>query len=119
MVGKIVQHARYGQGVVRTYEAPYMQVYFESEHMEKRFAYPQAFERFLRFEDSEAQAQADNAIAVIQAEQNRKQEAYSLAVRQREAAMAEARKAELKAKRAAAAKKAAGTRAANRQARKA
>jgi len=116
LVGKIVQHTRYGKGVIREFEHPYMKILFEEMGIEKRFSYPMVFESFLRFEDAECQAQAEEAIAAVRADESRKAEAQSLALRQKEAAMMEAHKAELKAKRAAAAKKAAGTRAANKKA---
>lgn len=118
MVGKIVQHSRYGQGIIREYDAPYMKISFEAVHIEKRFAYPLVFDGFLRFEDSEAQAQAEAAISAIREEEDRKAEAHTLAIKQREQVMLEAHKAELKAKRVAAAKKAAGTRAASRKTKK-
>lgn len=119
MVGKIVQHSRYGQGVILEYNDPYMKIHFERAQVEKRFVYPLAFERFLRFEDHDAQTNAEEAVTAIRAEENRKAEAHVLAIKQREAAMMESHKEEMKARRAAAAKKAAGTRAANRQMKKA
>lgn len=118
MVGKIVQHSRYGQGVIREYKDPYMMICFEDVQIEKRFAYPLVFDRFLRFEDPEAQAQAEADISAVREEEDRKAQAHTLVIKQREQAMMEAHKAEIKAKRTAAAKKAAGTRAAGRQAKK-
>ena len=115
MIGKIVKHTRYGRGEVRACEQSYLKIVFEDAGDEKEFAYPLAFERFLKFEDADCQAAAEAQIAEIRRESSRRNEAQALVIRQRELAMLEAHREEQKAKRAAAAKKAAATRASRRK----
>lgn len=119
MVGKIVRHIRFGKGVIDEYTEPHLTVRFEENGIEKRFSYPLVFERFLHFEDVGCQAQAEEAIAAIRADESREAEAKALALRQKEETLLEAHRAEVKARRAAAAKKATVTRAANKKAAKA
>lgn len=115
MVGKIVRHIRFGQGVITEYAEPYLRVRFEESGIEKRFSYPLIFEKFLHFEDAGCQVLAEEAIAAIRADKSRKAEAKALAFRQKETALMEAHQAEVKARRAAAVKKAAVTRAAKKK----
>ena len=116
MVGKIVRHSRFGKGVILEYSAPYLKVRFEDSGVEKRFSYPLACESFLCFEDGGLQTKAEEAIAAIRAEEAQKAQAQALAIRQKEQALVEAHRAEVKARRAAAAKKASATRTAGRKA---
>ena len=115
MVGKIVRHSRFGKGVILEYSEPYLKVRFEDSGIEKRFSYPLICESFLCFEDDVLQRQAEEAIAAIRTEKKRKDDAQTLAFRQKEEALAEARRAEVRARRTAAAKKASVTRAAGRK----
>ena len=59
MTGEIVEHVRFGRGVVTAFEPPRIDVRFDSEcDRVRRFAYPAATARFLRFENPAAAEQA-------------------------------------------------------------
>ena len=57
MLGQIVTHTRFGRGRVTAFDPPRMAITFNDGTV-KVFAYPQAVEKFIRFEDAEAQSRA-------------------------------------------------------------
>ena len=57
MLGQIVTHTRFGRGKVTAFDPPRMAVTFDDGAI-KAFAYPQAVEKFIRFEDAKAQSRA-------------------------------------------------------------
>lgn len=116
MVGKIVSHIRFGRGEIIEYNAPRLKVRFEeSAAGEKQFDYPQAFERFLRFEDASMHACLERDLESIRQAAHERGLAQVAASRLREIELMEIRKAEQKAKRAASARKAAAARSAARK----
>ena len=58
MLGQIITHTRFGRGIVTAFNPPRMEVTFD-DGATKAFAYPQAVERFIRFEDPGAMARAN------------------------------------------------------------
>ena len=50
MLGEIVTHTRFGSGKVTAFDPPRMEVTFDDGSV-RTFAYPQAVERFIRFEN--------------------------------------------------------------------
>ncbi|MGX8706152.1 MAG: hypothetical protein ACSW8J_06205 [bacterium] len=58
MVGKQVEHIRFGQGVVTAFAPPRLDVRFEGEAQDRRFSYPAVTSRFLRFIDADAARRA-------------------------------------------------------------
>ena len=59
MVGEIVEHVRFGRGVVTGFEPPHIDICFDAEpSRSRRFSDPDAATRFLRFERAEAGARA-------------------------------------------------------------
>ena len=59
MLGEIVTHTRFGSGKVTAFAPPRMEVTFDDGTV-KAFPYPQAVERFLRFESPQAMERALN-----------------------------------------------------------
>lgn len=58
MVGEVVTHVRFGRGIVTAFTAPRIEIAFDDGAV-KTFAYPLSAKRFLRFERTEAQRQAE------------------------------------------------------------
>ena len=72
MLGQIVTHTRFGRGKVTAFNPPRMEVAFD-DGATRAFAYPQAVERFIRFESPDAQDRArrdreQNAVVAQEAE---------------------------------------------------
>jgi len=59
MLGEPVTHTRFGSGKVTAFDPPHMEVTFHDGTM-KAFPYPQAVERFLRFENPQTMQRALN-----------------------------------------------------------
>jgi len=57
MIGEIVNHVRFGRGRVTAFAPPRIEITFEGDVV-RAFAYPQAVERFLRFEREDARQRA-------------------------------------------------------------
>lgn len=49
--GAAVSHARFGKGTIKSVEERYFTVEFDTDHVEKTFQYPDAFEKFIKAED--------------------------------------------------------------------
>ena len=63
MIGKTVWHKAFGRGEICGMDSEYIQISFEKEEIDnKKFAYPEAFRSFLRFEDTELQKQAESTL---------------------------------------------------------
>lgn len=108
MVGEIVEHARFGRGTVTVFDPPRMEIRFDSDGGEaRRFSYPAAAARFIRFINPEAAQRAredlENSDALARQEMLKQIEAN----RQREERISEERMESLRRKRSDAAKKAA------------
>ena len=52
IVGEKVIHKAFGKGIVIDYKEDHISVYFSKTTDEKKFVYPDAFEKFLAFESS-------------------------------------------------------------------
>ncbi|MGM9972791.1 MAG: hypothetical protein ACI33K_01945 [Clostridiaceae bacterium] len=106
MIGKTVWHKAFGRGEICEMDSSYIQISFEKEEVDnKKFAYPEAFRSFLKFEDSELQKQVESDLGEtdrIEREEKllEKQESEKIQVEE-----AELKAKALKEKRAAAAKK--------------
>ena len=106
MTGERVSHIRYGDGTVSAFCPPYIDIQFDDEPFRlRRFAYPAAFGKFLRFIDPRAaeRVQADLSLAEAERQQAALERAETLV--RREAELAGLRREQLQAKRSAAAKK--------------
>ena len=107
MVGEIVEHVRYGRGVVTGFEATRISVRFDADAMERRFAYPVAVERFLKFERPEAADRARRDMASSRACKLKSDQERSEAKRRRDEAEAALRMELMRKKRVDAARQAA------------
>jgi len=85
MVGEIVEHARFGRGTVTAFEPPRLEVRFDADpEQTRRFSYPAAAAKFIRFVDPGAAQRAMDDLAASSAllrqealqkiEQNRRRE---------------------------------------------
>lgn len=72
MLNETVRHIRYGVGKVVNAEAGHISVVFDREEETKQFCYPDAFDRYLCFEDPELQKEAESALEA--ARRKRKEE---------------------------------------------
>ena len=61
LLHETVRHNRFGTGTVTSFDGRVLVVSFESAG-ERSFSYPSAFGQFLRAENAEIQAEAENAI---------------------------------------------------------
>lgn len=80
LVGKTVIHKTLGAGKITSFDGKHIGVLLEKAG-EKTFQYPNAFDKFLRFEDSTAQEQAAKLIEEADAE---KKAAYEAKKKERE-----------------------------------
>ena len=74
-------HVRFGKGRVTGFTPPRIEVTFEDGAV-RTFAYPQAVERFLSFENSEVQAQADRDLEQSEVAERQRELSRLLARRQ-------------------------------------
>lgn len=76
--GKVVEHKKYGKGLIENIDESYLVVNFKDADKISTFVYPDAFEKFIVFEDKDIQAVANKHLRVhklVVAQQNkRKQE---------------------------------------------
>jgi hypothetical protein len=73
--GKCVTHPRFGDGVIKSCENGMLQIVF-GEYGARNFHYPEAFERFLRTEDGELEAEVAQDLSAFR----KTQEAQNLRV---------------------------------------
>ena len=71
IIGEKVIHKVFGNGIVTDCKEDHISVYFNKIIDEKKFIYPDAFEKFLAFESSDLQ---DWALAVLTEKNKRRQE---------------------------------------------
>ena len=71
IVGEKVIHKVFGKGIVIDYKDDHISVYFNKITDEKKFVYPDAFEKFLTFESSDLQ---DRALAILSEKNKKRQE---------------------------------------------
>ena len=107
MVGQVVEHVRFGRGVVTGFEPPRMEVRFDGEDAPRRFSYPGVVSNFLRFTDPDAARRARSDLDAADVLDQQAVMAKIAANRQREEAIVERRLEALRKKRTDAAKKAA------------
>lgn len=76
LVGQVVQHVTFGTGVISKQSDRFILVDFEQG--QKRFAYPNAFSRFLTLQDTDMQKQAsDSCEQALQDRQAHKQKVWA------------------------------------------
>ena len=109
MVGELVSHIRFGSGKVTAFEPPHIEVTFE-EGAVKTFVYPQAVDRFIRFEAEEARQRAARDLELARNLERESAQARLTADRQRAEEAARQRMEQLHEKRVAAARRTAARR---------
>ena len=62
LIGKKVQHNKFGEGLITEQDASYVSVKFMSEPETKRFQYPSCFKTFLKLLDADAAVKTDEAV---------------------------------------------------------
>ena len=107
MVGQIVEHIRFGRGVVTGFEPPRLEVRFDGEEAPRRFSYPGVTSKFLRFTDPEAARRARSDLEAASVLTQQEVMAKIEANRRREEQIATMRMEALRKKRTDAARKAA------------
>jgi len=66
MLNSIVMHSKYGKGTIISIDDKYIKVSFESHNQLKKFIYPDSFEKYLIFIESELQKSAIRDYCIIQ-----------------------------------------------------
>ena len=66
-----VRHVKFGQGNVIECDGVHIKVIFELQNLEKTFAYPGVFDKFLVFESNGLQEETDRKLADIRTEQKK------------------------------------------------
>ena len=63
IIGEKVKHISFGKGIITNTEGDYISAYFDQIDAEKKFLYPESFEKFLAFESVKLQEEALIALA--------------------------------------------------------
>ena len=106
MIGKTVWHKTFGRGEIYGMDSNYIQVSFEKEEVDnKKFAYPDAFRSFLKFEDSKLQEQAESTLGEVDRIEIEKKLLEGQESERKQAEEVELKAQAVKEKRASAAKK--------------
>ena len=106
MIGKTVWHKTFGRGKIYGVDSSYIEISFEKEEVDnKKFAYPDAFRSFLKFDDNELQKQAESTIVEIDRIDREKKLLVDQETERKHTEEAEQKAKALKEKRATAAKK--------------
>ena len=58
-----VNHVKFGEGSVMECEGSHIRIVFSYNNVEKTFAYPGAFDKFVSFQSEEAQQMAESELA--------------------------------------------------------
>ena len=74
LIGKKVQHNKFGEGLITEQDASYVSVKFMSEPETKRFQYPSCFKTFLKLLDADAAVKTDEAVKRYEEEERQKKQ---------------------------------------------
>lgn len=66
-----VTHVKFGEGNVVDCDGVHIKIVFNTDSSEKTFPYPAVFEKFLRFENDDAQRLADEGLVTAKEEEAR------------------------------------------------
>lgn len=64
LLNEKVTHTKFGIGVIKSNENGIIQIYFNESYGEKAFVYPDAFEQYLKLENSALDQQVQNELKV-------------------------------------------------------
>lgn len=66
-----VKHVKFGEGSVMECDGTHIRIMFSCTNIEKTFAYPTVFDKFVRFESDEAQQQAEQELQQVKENQKK------------------------------------------------
>lgn len=94
-----VNHAKFGEGSVMECDESHIRIVFSYNNVEKTFAYPGAFDKFVTFQSKEAQQAAESELEQIRLNQKKLEGMKKLIIQENERRKEEALKAKAKRKR--------------------
>ena len=94
-----VNHVKFGEGSVMECDGSHIRIVFSCNNVEKTFAYPGAFDKFVSFQSEEAQHMAEKELTQVKLNQKKLDGMKKLILQENERRKAEALKAKMKRKR--------------------
>ena len=94
-----VNHVKFGEGSVMEGDGSHIRIVFSYNNVEKTFAYPGAFDKFVSFQSEEAQQMAESELEQIKLNQKKLDGMKKLLQMENERRKEEALKAKAKRKR--------------------
>ena len=94
-----VNHVKFGGGSVMESDGSHIRIVFSYNNVEKTFAYPGAFDKFVTFQSKEAQQAAESELEQIRLNQKKLEGMKKLIIQENERRKEEALKAKAKRKR--------------------
>ena len=94
-----VNHVKFGEGSVMECDGSHIRIVFSYKNVEKTFAYPGAFDKFVTFQSKEAQQAAESELEQIRLHQKKLEGMKKLIIQENERRKEEALKAKAKRKR--------------------
>ena len=94
-----VNHVKIGEGSVMECDGSPIRIVFSYNNVEKTFAYPGAFDKFVTFQSKEAQQAAESELEQIRLNQKKLEGMKKLIIQENERRKEEALKAKAKRKR--------------------
>ena len=94
-----VNHVKFGEGSVMECDGGHIRIVFTYNNVEKTFAYPGAFDKFVTFQSKEAQQVAESELEQIRLNQKKLEGMKKLIIQENERRKEEALKAKAKRKR--------------------
>ena len=94
-----VKHVKFGEGGVMGCGGSHIRIVFSYNNVEKTFAYPGAFAKFVTFQSKEAQQAAESELEQIRLNQKKLEGMKKLIIQENERRKEEALKAKAKRKR--------------------
>lgn len=94
-----VKHVKFGEGSVLECDGSHIRIVFSYQNIEKTFAYPGVFDKFVSFENDEAQQKAESELEQVKLNQKKLDGMKKLILQENERRRQEALKAKNKRKR--------------------
>lgn len=94
-----VNHVKFGEGSVMECDGSHIRIVFSYNNVEKTFAYPGAFDKFVTSQSKEAQQAAESELEQIRLNQKKLEGMKKLIIQENERRKEEALKAKAKRKR--------------------
>ena len=94
-----VNHVKFGEGSVMECDGSHIKIVFSCNNVEKTFAYPGAFDKFVSFQSKEAQQMAEEELTQVKLNQKKLEAMKKLIFQEKERRKEEALKAKAKRKR--------------------